>query len=405
MELKPNFDYQKYGIDREAFYAEAEHLLSKLDEDEAQTVEHPKANNLEIILATSEKLRVAKGKEIRFADPILMQGENPFIYPQTINVIQGQAGVHKSRLAETLCSSVLKKSDCKNELLGFKLYNPFAEYTIVYVDTERNLSHQYPKALQTILTNAGYCKEDNPPNFLHPSLLQIPRKERFETLNQYLDFVRRESSKPLIIVLDVATDCIEDFNKVEKSMELIDLMNVAINEYNVTFVCIVHENPSSNKARGHFGTELMNKASTVLQIGFEKDAKQNDIDLIGVKYLKCRHTAKPLPFYCKYNKDCNGLVLANESEISEIDDYKRHKANNRDLLESLQKHLGAMGQLSRTELLEKLCHDLGAKERTIEARLSDLLKSDLTIYNNEGDSCRLKKQTNGNKAFYQLFTI
>ena len=37
---------------------------------------------------------------------------------------------------------------------------------------------------------------------------------------------------------------------------------------------LVKANPKSEKARGHFGTELMNKASTVIQVSYEKDAKK-----------------------------------------------------------------------------------------------------------------------------------
>ena len=98
---------------------------------------------LEQLLVSQRKIAENKCKPISFSQPIVWQKENPVFFPKTINVIQGKAGVHKSRLAETICASLLKKTDCNNDLLGFKT-NLLTRYAICYVDTERNLSEQLP---------------------------------------------------------------------------------------------------------------------------------------------------------------------------------------------------------------------------------------------------------------------
>ena len=77
-------------------------------------------HKLEQLLASQRKIAENKCKPISFSQPIVWQKENPVFFPKTINVIQGKAGVHKSRLAETICASLLKKTDCNNDLLGFK---------------------------------------------------------------------------------------------------------------------------------------------------------------------------------------------------------------------------------------------------------------------------------------------
>lgn len=360
------------------------------------------SDNLMIVLKTSEQLRERKAQDIKFSDPLLSQNGNAVIFPHTINVIQGQAGVHKSRLAEAMCSTLIKTPACTNELLGFAC-KPFSgRYTVVYVDTERNLKEQLPYALQSIQLKAGYTKADHPENFKYISLLEIPRKDRFRTLDDYLKHIRQSTDEPLFIVLDVSTDCIEDFNKTDKSMELIDLMNVAINEHNVIFLCLIHENPKSDKARGHFGTELMNKASTVMQVGFEKDANQNDTDLIRVKYLKCRSTARHTPFHMKYSNEAKGLVLANDSEISGILNSRKHKATAEDMTDHLEMYLGDGTEMSRRELLDRLCKEFNAKDRTIEARIKEIIESGTELYNKEGEQCSLNKETRNKEMFYSL---
>ena len=195
------------------------------------------SNNLEIILSSRALIKERKSKDVKFSQPVLKQGENAIIFPNTINVIQGQAGVHKSRLAENICAAFMKRYDCHNELLGFKRNNFDANHLVLYVDTERNQQEQLPFSLQSIQLLAGYNKQDHPHNFDYISLLEISRKERFDALNQSLDYIIIDKSKPTLIVLDVSTDCIEDFNRIDSSMELIDHMNKSINKHNVIFLC------------------------------------------------------------------------------------------------------------------------------------------------------------------------
>jgi hypothetical protein len=395
-EVTPNFDFTLIdGIGIEDIKTEGEQLLKQVNESSI-------SDNLKTVLATREKLKELKANEIRFSEPVLKQGENAVIFPHTINVIQGQAGVHKSRLAENICAAFLKLHNCSNELLGFKRLNFDATHTVVYVDTERNLSEQLPYALQSIQIKAGYNKADHPRNFEYISLLQISRKERFAALNEYLNYIKKSTNNPLFIVLDVSTDCIEDFNKTDKSMELIDLMNMAINEHNVIFLCLIHENPKSDKARGHFGTELMNKASTVMQVGFEKDASQNDTDILRVKYLKCRSTARHTPFYIKYSNEAKGLVLANANEVSGVINNRKHKASNEDMTEFIELYLGDGATLTRVELLDKLCKDFKASQRTIESRIAEIMSSNIEIFNEQGQGCKLSKETKEKTVYYKL---
>jgi hypothetical protein len=392
MKTTPNFDFKQF-ISADDIKNEAEKQLSNTFSE-----------NLKTVLATREKLRAAKATDIKFSDPVIKQNENAVIFPHTINIIQGQAGVHKSRLAECICAALLKLPTCNNELLGFERTRLEAKHTVVYVDTERNLSEQLPYALQSIQKKAGYNKEDHPVNFEYISLLQINRSERFSALNEYLEYIKRQITGPLFIVLDVSTDCIEDFNRTDKSMELIDLMNMAINQHNVIFLCLIHENPKSDKARGHFGTELMNKASTVLQVGFEKDANNNDTELIRVKYLKCRSTARHQPFHVRYCDQAKGLVLADASEIADLTKGRKQKADVNGIIEHLGIYLGDGSAMTRKDLIQKLRNEFNASERTIEERLKEIITDELEIPVSKGQPHFLVKETHEKTVFYKLAT-
>lgn len=387
----PQFEFEKYGIGTITPGEAINHLSECLQTD-----------NLKKVLATQIKLKLLVASDITFSKPMICQNGNAVIFPRTINAMQGQAGVHKSRLAAVFCSVIIKKNGYHIEPLGFEATNFIAPYTVVYVDTERNLTDQLPYAIQTIQIEAGYQKTDHPANFEYISLLMINRKERFATLIEYLDHIRRTTNKPLFIVLDVSTDCIEDFNRSDKSMELIDSMNMAINESDVTFLCLIHENPGSEKARGHFGTELMNKSSTFMRVGFEKDSKNDDTDIIKVKYLKCRSTAKHSPFYLKYCDESKGLVLADSDEVSYLVSSRKQKAHVQDVAENLEMLLGDGSTLTRRQLLDSLCKEFKASDRTIEDRLSQIIEDKVEIMNAKCESCELFKESIEKIMYYKL---
>lgn len=358
---------------------------------------------LPTILETQKKLREAKARPVIFSPPIVSHLGKQVIYPNTINVIQGQAGVHKSRVAELICSTLLKRPDCPNELAGFEATSE-KSFTVCIVDTERNTTEQLPYALQSIQTKAGYNIEEHPDVFDYISLMNVPRKERFEALREYLDHVRTKFETHIFIVLDVLTDCCQDFNRTDDSMELIDHLNMAINQFDVTFLCVIHENPGHSKARGHLGTELTNKASSVIQVGYEQDASGKDTNLIRVKFLKCRNTKRHEPFYLKYCDTFKGLVLADEEEISMMSEQRKAKAMPVEVADKIEKYL-LDEPMKGAELIELLQKDFDARQRTIEERLKDIIKANTGFHNSAGKPCRLVKEKPGRFVIYSLKPI
>jgi hypothetical protein len=357
-------------------------------------------DKLKRLLESQQKIKENKGKPISFSQPIVWQKDNPVFFPKTINVIQGKAGVHKSRLAETVCAAMLKTPESNRDLLNFKT-NILTRYAVCYVDTERNLSDQLPYSLQQIQLKAGYPIEEHPYGFDYISLLEFAREERFDMLNIYLEHIRKQFPMHLFIVLDVITDCVFNFNDTKDSMKLIDMMNQSINRYDVTFLCLIHENPgNTDKARGHLGTEILNKASTVIQIGFEKDAQNHNTDLIKVAYLKCRSSKKHDPFFVQYSDTEKGLVLADQNTIQESMDSRNQKAALDETIELIGRLIAE--PMTKTRLIEQLCFEMDCKERTVEARLRSILTLKLAVPDQNGVAKQLCKRQEGKEVIYYL---
>lgn len=376
----------------------------------AEISKHLTENNkqsdlLKHLLLVSEKIKETISSKIVEAKPILNHGDLPIIFPSTINVIQGQTGAHKSRLAEVFCSAILKRSGTKIETLGIERTALMKDHIVLYVDTERNLKDQFPMAIQNIQINAGYTPQEDVGNFKYISLIHVSRKDRFNILTEYLAHLRTLSQQPLFIVFDTITDCVDDFNNTDSTMKLIDLLNETINNYNVSFLCVIHENPRSDKARGHLGTELINKSSTALQVNFVKDAQKRDTDIVRIKFLKFRSTKNREPFYAKYCDIKSGLQLVSQDEFSTTAVSRKQKADFVTINDFLVQELCEIESISRKQLLDKMSAAMDTATRTLETRLKEIIEEKKQITAEDGQSYILTKKSEGKTTNYLLQKI
>ncbi len=345
----------------------------------------------------SQKILKQARQNIDFAKPIIVRDENGIFYPNTINIIQGKSGVHKSRLVEIFLASIISGFP-REEHLGFLVSQSYKPLCLL-ADTERNLNEQLPYAIQQIKRLTGTPKEKDLKDFYPVSLIDVERHKRFESLKILIDNLQEQKEQPLFIVLDVVTDCIENFNDPKASLQLIDLMNVYINEYNITFLCVIHENPnSSDKARGHLGTELMNKASTVLQIGFEN----SESELIKVKYLKCRRSKRFEPLYLVYSDEVKRLVAANDDLIKKAKEQKAKKANLKAVKNLIKDYLLENGETAKSILIEEIKTTHSCSVRTVKDRLK-VIEEDKELFTDEnGTVYYLDIFKRGKTVFYNL---
>lgn len=354
------------------------------------------SSDLRKIIEISQKIQELSTQSIVFSKPIIDLVNTGIIFPNTINVIQGRKGVHKSRLTELFCSCLLNR-DPSLDYLGFKA-NPLRTYSVIHIDTERNQKDQYPYSIQQIKLKAGFEKEDTPINFRFTSLIDINRENRLSAVRDYIELYRKVFDTHIIIILDVVTDCIKNFNDPQESLELIDMLNQMINQLNVTFLCVIHENPSSTeKARGHLGTEIINKASQVIHVGFESK------DLIEVRFLHSRNTKKPDTMYLTYCNQSKGLVIADSKQIDEALKESRSKANPIMIIQKLEVIFNGIETISSKELIPFLCKEFDSAPNTIKKRLKEIIIDRMPIINKHNIECVLSEYSkSGCATLYSL---
>ena len=355
--------------------------------------------NLQKLLDIHEQLRLAKSEKIVFEKPLIYFGEDGVIFPNSINVVQGQNGSHKSRFAQLLSSLFLIENNYEISSFCKKINE---KYTLSFIDTERNVTGQLPHALQMIQKQAGIPIEKDLDNFFYTSFITITREERIATLKDCILYLRQSYDTPLFVVLDIATDFINDFNNSQQSMEFSDFLNEMINTNNMTFLCIIHENPNSfGKARGHLGTELINKASTVFQISLEKTENDTLSDLISVKYLKNRSTKRLSNIYFRCNEETQLLELASESDIKAIPKKVIRKADEKEICNFLSENIWK-DTMRKNDLLSLLQSKFDVSNDTLMDRLKVIEEKEYRIVGNDEQTYTLCNTMKKNAKYYVL---
>jgi hypothetical protein len=369
----------------------------------------PPVTVLDFLISSYTNILKAAENEIIWTPAWISLEDAPIFSKGTINVIQGKAGVHKSRLAETLCSLLLSPTG-KGDYLGFARYNLGVGYYVAYIDTERNTQEHYPAAVQRIRERAGLDKKADNGKFYPVSIKQVQRVERQEAVKTWIAYVRDLMGKKgvgdwgLFVVLDVVTDCVASFNREDETLALFDYLGDLCEVHKVTFLLIIHENPGSEKARGHTGTEAMNKADTQMQISYEAGGNGEDSDLIKIRFLKTRNAARPTPVYLQYSKDAGGLIKADHDMVNE---HVKSRTKNNDmepLIDKLTELFDRSDKVPRKELIASLIETFGWVENTVLTKVGKVADSKITILDKTGKKCHVVKTGDGpgKPVFYYL---
>lgn len=94
-----------------------------------------------------------------------------------------------------------------------------------------------------------------------------------------------EEVQPTVVFLDGIRDVIGDFNDNKESADLISECMKMATEMNCCIFSVLHENPGSDKMRGHLGTELGNKVTDTF-VSVKK--KEDNIITFSVKQVDAR---------------------------------------------------------------------------------------------------------------------
>ena len=190
-----------------------------------------------------------------------------------ISLIKGKAKSRKSFLVNLIISSVLGNNQ-SSKIRGSEI----ASKNILYFDTEQGRKH-VGDSQNRIKDKVNLKYEID--NLFTISLRKYTPYERAV----YVERVIKNTDDVGLVIIDGIKDLVTSINDERESTELSSKLLKWSTKYNCHIMVVLHENPSNDKSRGHIGTELTNKAETVLQVAI--DPKNPKVSI--VRPAACRN--------------------------------------------------------------------------------------------------------------------
>ena len=134
------------------------------------------------------------------------------------------------------------------------------------IETEQNDPDYYTRQTQ-IYRQDGIKAGIDTSNFYSFCITDCRMEERLE----FLEYVMEKVGNVGVLVLDGIVDICEDYNDQKAVRKLIDHLKVITAKHNTLFIPILHNARSTGSARGHLGTELINKSKAVIKVTKDKD--------------------------------------------------------------------------------------------------------------------------------------
>lgn len=201
----------------------------------------------------------------------------------TCLIAQAKAG--KSALLTAFMGSAINpESEC--DTLGVTSENPEGKM-VLHFDTEQSAYDLFQLVNRT-LRRAELSTM--PPNFESYRLNGLGVDERRKMLDTALS---RASKKKAIhsVFLDGVADFANDPNDAAECFAWVDQLQAMAEKYHCAIISVLHENPKSDKSRGHLGSQLERKVETDLRL------EKNDAGITS--------------YYTKFTRNAGGIAKSN----------------------------------------------------------------------------------------------
>lgn len=222
------------------------------------------------------------------------------------SLVTGKAKSRKTFTITMALAAACTNIPILNKFIG---HLPKNQKRVVFFDTEQSTYH-VQKVCKRIVKLIGHV----PDNFDGYSLRKFSPADRLAMIEAFI-----YNNEGLgFIVIDGVRDLVSSINDEVQSTFITSKLLKWSGERNIHIICILHQNKSDNNARGHIGTELVNKSETVLSV-----TKDGDFSIVQVTESR---DISPAPFSFKIDSD--GLPMIADAPIKKTKESKGKTQSN-----------------------------------------------------------------------------
>lgn len=190
------------------------------------------------------------------------------------------ASIGKAKSKKTFNLSALVASALTDHpVLCYSAHFPEDKRNILYVDTEQSTYH-CQRVMKRILRLAGLPESHDEPRLQFLALRKNTPEERLAIA----DAAIRHTDNLGLVIIDGVRDLIYDINSPTEATCIISKLMQWTDEHQIHLHTVLHQNKGDDNARGHIGTELNNKAETVMLV--EKDKTDSDISVAEAVHIR-----------------------------------------------------------------------------------------------------------------------
>ena len=257
----------KMGIDNQKTSLEHQSLeVSMLDEDNFSDEE------LDSYLS--------KG-EIKATDKVTIPPKILFVGDCTIATFGNfSASTGKAKSKKTFNISAMVAAAVTNTtVLNYRACLPEGKRKILYFDTEQSKYHCHT-VLERIYKLSGLSFKKDDPRLMFWGLREYTPKLRIALI----DYALRKYDEVGLVIIDGLRDLMYDINNGKEATDVMTVLMAWTSVYDLHIHTVLHLNKNDNNPRGHIGTELENKAETVLIIS--KNMQNNSISEVKPMHMR-----------------------------------------------------------------------------------------------------------------------
>lgn len=217
----------------------------------------------EVVLSSVESASSWKEARLLITDhfespPVVLKIDDSII--GTLGNFSASTGKAKSKKTFNICA-IVSAALTNSIVLNYEASLPIGKQKILYVDTEQSKFH-CKRVLSRILQLAGFPLNRHPLNLEFLSLRGYATKERLKKIEEAI----YEIEELGLVIIDGIRDLAHDINSPGESTDIITKLMQWTDQRKIHVHTVLHLNKGDDNTRGHLGTELNNKAETVLQI-------------------------------------------------------------------------------------------------------------------------------------------
>lgn len=204
------------------------------------------------------------------------------------------ASIGKAKSKKTFNVSAIAAAALKNgTVLHYRACFPDGKRKILYVDTEQGKNH-CQIVLNRILRLAGLPKYCDADNLTMLALRKYSPEVRLAITEEAIGMIPDLG----LVIIDGIRDFIHDINSPGESTDVISKFMQWTDDRQIHIHTVLHQNKNDEHARGHIGTELNNKAETIMQVEVDKEDK--NISVVEAVHIRDREFE---PFAFRINEE------------------------------------------------------------------------------------------------------